>query len=406
MKAAIFTNEFPPHIYGGAGVHVDYLTRELAKQIEVEVHCFGDQRVKDGNLTVIGHGHADGIELADARFEKAIDAIDRDLRMACNIKGADIVHCHTWYSHFAGLLARNLYAVPMVLTTHSFEPSRPWKEEQLGGAYRVSSWVERTAMVESDGVIAVSEGMKRDACRLFGIDAGKVTVIHNGIDLDEYRPKPSAGALKKYGIDPALPYVLFVGRITRQKGIIHLVRAIEHLRKDAAIVLCAGAPDTPQISAEMRQAVDLAKKKHGKVLWIEQMVEKKDVIELYSHAAVFCCPSVYEPFGIINLEAMACETPVVASAVGGIPEIIVPGETGFLISYDKASEETGEPRDPAKFSRALAEKINELLADEPKRTAFAKAGRRRVEEKFSWKAIAESTISYYERIIRESGKKR
>ena len=406
MKVVFFTNEFAPNIYGGAGVHVDYLTKELAKHVDVEVHCFGDQHLTEGRLSAFGCKAADGIEYADPRFSKAIDAMERNLRMASNIKGADIVHCHTWYAHFAGVVARQLYGVPMVLTTHSFEPSRPWKAEQLGRAYHLSSWIERTAMNESDGIIAVSKGMKDDACRYFGVDPAKVDVIYNGIDLDEYRKKPGRDALAKYKIDPSSPFVLFVGRITRQKGIIHLVRAIEHISKDVQIVLCAGAPDTPEIAQEMRAAVEEAKRHHPRVLWIEEMVPKKDVIELYSEASVFCCPSVYEPFGIINLEAMACETPVVASAVGGIPEILIDGETGYLIPIDRVSADVSEPKDPAKFSRDLADKINHLFSDKGKCAAFSKAGRRRVEEVFSWRAIADTTLDYYKKVIEKAKKQR
>lgn len=405
MKAVFFTNEFPPYVYGGAGVHVDYLTRELAKHIDVEVHCFGDQQIFEKHLAVASCPPMDEIECADPRFEKVLDAIWRNLRMTSNIKNADIIHCHTWYSHFAGLLARQLYGVPMVLTTHSFEPSRPWKEEQLGRAYRLSSWIERMAMEQCDGIIAVSEGMKSDACRFFKVNSSKITTIHNGIDLDEYCSKTSYEALTKYGIDPKVPYVLFVGRITRQKGIIHLVRAIEHIKKDAAIVLCAGAPDTPEISAEMRELVAQAKLKHENVIWIEEMVSKKDVIELYSHATVFCCPSVYEPFGIINLEAMACGTPVVASAVGGIPEIVVDGETGFLVPFKPISPTQSEPLEPELFSRNLAERINDLLIDHAKREAFAKAGRKRALQFFSWRTIAEATLSYYQRVIEQAKSK-
>jgi glycogen synthase len=399
MKAVFFTNEFPPHIYGGAGVHVDYLTKELSKLMDVEVHCFGDQDVKSKHLTALGHAKAPEVPCADKRFMKALDALYRNLEMAADLKGADIVHCHTWYSHFAGLLARELYQVPMVLTTHSFEPSRPWKAEQLGNAYRLSSWVERTAIEQCDGIIAVSEGMKRDALRYFKVPEKKIDVIYNGIDPDEYRFVDSTAALKKYNIDDKAPYVLFVGRITRQKGIIHLVRAIQHIDKSAQVVLCAGAPDTPEISREMREAVDAAKRVHPKVIWIEEMVQKKDVIELYGHARVFCCPSVYEPFGIINLEAMACETPVVASKVGGIPEIIVEGETGFLVPFESVSAENSEPRDPSRLSMDLASRINSLLKDEALCERLGKAGRRRVEDVFSWRAIANTTAKYYEKIV-------
>jgi len=406
MKVIFFTNEYPPNVYGGAGVHVDYLSRELAKHINVEVHCFGEQDVSEGNLTVRGHKPDVPFDFADPKFAKALDALLRNLVMASGLQDADIVHCHTWYSHFAGLLAKQLYQVPMVLSTHSFEPSRPWKVEQLGNAYHLSSWVERMAMEQSDGIIAVSEGMKRDALRFFNVPSDKIDVIYNGIDPDEYQFRDSIGALKKYGIDPALPYMLFVGRITRQKGIIHLVRAIEHIDRNVQIVLCAGAPDTEEIASEMRSAVEKAKKLHDRVIWIEEMVPKNDVIELYGHAAVFCCPSVYEPFGIINLEAMACETAVVASAVGGIPEIIVDGVTGYLVPYEPVSDSETEPKDPVKFSKNLATRVNELLADESKRTSFGKAGRKRVEDIFSWRAIAETTVSYYSKVISECGKRK
>lgn len=406
MKVVFFTNEYPPHIYGGAGVHVDYLTRELSRHIDVEVHCFGDQSLNAKGLVARGHDPKIAFDYSDPKFAKAIDAMIRNLEMATCLKGADIVHCHTWYSHFAGLVARELYQVPMVLTTHSFEPSRPWKAEQLGNAYHLSIWVERMAMEGSDGIIAVSNGMKKDALRFFDIPADKIEVIYNGIDPEEYRYKDTVGALKKYGVDTEIPYVLFVGRITRQKGIIHLVRAIEHIGRDAQVVLCAGAPDTPEIASEMRSAVATAKKAHGRVIWVEEMVPKKDVIELYGHAAVFCCPSVYEPFGIINLEAMACETAVVASKVGGIPEIIVDGKTGWLVPYKPTSDLDTEPRDPAGFSRDMAGRINELLSDPAKCDAMGVAGRQRVEDVFSWRAIAEKTVDYYKRLVSHQRVKR
>lgn len=404
MKVVFFTNEYPPNVYGGAGVHVDYLSRELARHVDVEVHCFGNQIEDMKGLIVRGHESGVLPECSDPKFEKVIDALTRNLAMASCLKGADIVHCHTWYSHFAGLIARQLYQIPMVLSTHSFEPSRPWKVEQLGSAYHLSSWIEKMAMEQSDGIIAVSEGMKRDALRFFDVPAEKIEVIYNGIDPDEYRYVDSVDALKKYDVDPSVPYVLFVGRITRQKGIIHLVRAIEHIDRNAQIVLCAGVPDTPEIASEMRSAVEKAKRANDNVIWIEEMVPKKDVIELYGHAAVFCCPSVYEPFGIINLEAMACETAVVASGVGGIPEILVDGVTGYLVSYERVSESDTEPKDPAGFSRALAEKINLLLSDEGRRTSFGKAGRKRVEDVFSWRAIAKTTADYYKRVVGIKGR--
>ncbi|MBF0104597.1 MAG: glycosyltransferase [Deltaproteobacteria bacterium] len=429
MKVVFFTNEFPPNIYGGAGVHVDYLTRELSRFMDVEVHCFGDQNLGGNRLTATGHAPDKNIVCGDPRFLKAVGALSTNLRMVGNLKDADIVHCHTWYTHFAGLVARQLYQIPMVLTTHSFEPSRPWKVEQLGNAYHLSSWVERMAMEQSDGIIAVSQGMKKDALKymnskvdgarvhssqnegmqpresqvsnLFNIDASKIEVIYNGIDLDEYRPASSKEALKKYSIDIDIPYVLFVGRITRQKGIIHLVHAVRHISKNTQIVLCAGAPDTQDIAKEMHAAVNEAKKYHDKIIWIEEMVPKKEVIQLYTHAAVFCCPSVYEPFGIINLEAMACETAVVASAVGGIPEIIVPGQTGVLVPFEARSDVDPEPRDPAQYALQLAIEINQLLADPAKRHTFEKAARKRVEAVFGWQAIAKATYEYYQRVVKK-----
>jgi glycogen synthase len=394
MKAAIFTNEYPPNVYGGAGVHVDYLTREMAKLADIDVHCFGNHPNTGGKgrITVTAHKPCKEISYSDSRFVKAIEALSVNLSQAANLKGVDIVHCHTWYSHFAGLVARQIYQVPMILTTHSLEPSRPWKAEQLGNAYNLSSWIEHMAIKQCEGIIAVSKQMKSDVIKMFDVDDKKITIIHNGIDLDEYKPDTKNNAAReKYGVALNKPYVLFVGRITRQKGIIHLVNAIRYINKETQIVLCAGAPDTPEIANEMKACVTEAKKSHERVIWIEEMVGKKEVIELYSNATVFCCPSIYEPFGIINLEAMACGTPVVASAVGGIPEVVLDGETGFLVELD--------PNDTEKFSRGLAEKINKLLADQEIRQKFAKAGRKRVEEYFSWSSIAKKTISYYEEMI-------
>jgi glycogen synthase len=400
VKVLFLTNEYPPHIYGGAGVHVGYLSRELAKTMPVEVRCFGDQRLEEGSLKVIG------FELNTSNFtcpnplRSAFGAVRRCTDFNTTNIDADLVHCHTWYSHFGGILAKKNYGIPLVVTVHSLEPLRPWKREQLGGGYDFSLWVEKTALEMADAVIAVSSETRRDIERLFNVDPGRLHVIHNGIDLGEYRKIDSSGALKRYGIDPGKPYLLFIGRITRQKGVRHLVRAIQFMDRDFQIVLCAAAPDTPEIAEEMKAAVADAKTQRAGIIWIDQMVDQKSACELYSHAAVFVCPSIYEPFGIINLEAMACETAVVASAVGGIKEVVVDGQTGFLVPLDQMKKSPFEPTNPDKFARDLAGRINQLMAHPDLREKFGKAGRKRVEEKFSWPAIAEETKALYETLKR------
>ncbi len=396
MKVLFLTNEYPPHIYGGAGVHVGYLTRELAKAMPVEVRCFGDQRFEKGNLKVTGFELDTSGFTCPEPLKSAFGAVRRCTDFNTTNIDADIVHCHTWYSHFGGILAKQNYGIPLVITVHSLEPLRPWKREQLGGGYDFSLWIEKTALEMADAIIAVSSETKRDIERLFDVDPARVHVIHNGIDLKEYYKVDSTDALKRYGIDPNKPYLLFVGRITRQKGIIYLVRAIQYMDPHFQIVLCAGAPDTPAIATEMKDAVENATKKRSDVIWIAEMIDRNAVTELYSHAAMFCCPSIYEPFGIINLEAMACETAVVASAVGGIKEVVVDGETGFLVLLEQMKESPFEPLDPAKFSRDLAAKINQLMGDITLREKFGKAGRKRAEEKFSWSAIAQKTKALYE----------
>jgi glycogen synthase len=312
---------------------------------------------------------------------------------------SDLVHCHTWYSHFGGILAKKNYGLPLVITVHSLEPLRPWKREQLAGGYDFSLWVEKTALEMADAIIAVSGATKHDIERLFKVDPARVHVIHNGIDLNQYRKVDSTGALKRYGIDPTKPYLLFVGRITRQKGFQHLVRAIQFMDRDFQIVLCAAAPDTPQLGEEMRIAVERAESQRPGIIWINEMVDQRTACELYSQAAVFVCPSIYEPFGIINLEAMACETAVVASAVGGIKEVVVDGETGFLVPLEQMEESPFEAINPEKFARDLAERVNELMKDAELRERFGKAGRKRVEENFSWAAIAEKTKALYASLL-------
>jgi glycogen synthase len=400
VKVALLTNEYPPHIYGGAGVHVDYLSRELAKTIDVDVRCFGDQCFERGRLKVTGFEVAAATEFTCPKpLQSVFGAVRRCTDFNTTNIDADLVHCHTWYSHFGGILAKLNYAIPLVITVHSLEPMRPWKREQLAGGYDFSVWVEKTALEMADAIIAVSNETKIDIERLFDVDPTRVHVVHNGIDLDEYRKVDSTAALKKHGIDPKKPYLLFVGRIARQKGIIHLVHAIQFMDRDFQIVLCAGAPDTPEIAEEMKDAVARAKTKRPDIIWVEEMVDRKTVIELYSHAAVFCCPSIYEPFGIINLEAMACETPVVASAVGGIKEVVVDGETGFLVPLEQMKESPFEPTNPEKFARDLAARINQLMKDRHLREKFGQAGRKRAKEKFSWSAIAEKTKALYKTLL-------
>ena len=405
MRVGIMTREYPPNVYGGAGVHVEYLSRELARLIEVEVHCWGQQNSDQGNLHVRGDQPWPVIaERTEEKFRTALETFSLNLLQMTTLSAIDIVHTHTWYVSMAGFLAKKLYKVPFVLTTHSLEPLRAWKSEQLGSGYAMSSWMERTAILDADAVIAVSQGTRKDILRAYpDIDPSRIHVIYNGIDLDEYRQVHANDALARYGVDTRRPYVLFVGRITRQKGVTHLVDAIPHLPPDTQVVLCAGAPDTPEIAAEMRAKIDRAKTDHPHIIWIEKMLTKPEAIQLYSHAAVFCCPSVYEPFGIINLEAMACRAPVVASATGGILEVVVDGETGYLVPFEQ-DPVTSFPLQPEKFSRDLAAKITELLGDPARAKRFGEAGRKRVEQTFSWTAIATQTFELYKELLGSRGR--
>ena len=403
MKTLFLTNEYPPTIYGGAGVHVDYLSRELAKLMDVEVRCYSDQlretRLELPKLKATGYGIVSSSWSAPKPLQSVFAALQRGVDWNAAGIDADVVHLHTWYTHFAGIVAKLCYGIPMVLTVHSLEPLRPWKREQLHGGYDFSLWIEKTAIEMADAVIAVSQETKADILRLFDARSERVRVIYNGIDLTEYRPVRSLTALEKYGVDPRTPYILFVGRITRQKGIVHLVRAIQHLTPGIQVVLCAGAPDTPEIGAEMKAAVDQAQARHGNVVWIDRMVTNPEKIELYSHATAFCCPSIYEPFGIINLEAMACETAVVASAVGGIKEVVVPGETGLLVPLEQMTESPFEATDPERYARDLADAINTIMADPVRAAEMGKAGRKRAEELFSWSAIARQVHALYAELI-------
>ena len=430
MRVGLMTREYPPEVYGGAGVHVEYLSRELARRIEVEVHCWGAQRLDAGNLHVRGEEPPPEVSAGcDAKFTAAVDALALSLSQMKELGKIDIVHTHTWYAAMAGFLAKKLYGIPFVMTTHSLEPLRAWKEEQLGSGYAMSSWMERTAILDADAIIAVSNGTKTDILRAYPeVDASRVHVIYNGIDLKQYRYTPQTDALTKYGVDHAKPYVLFVGRITRQKGVKHLVNAVRFLAPGTQVVLCAGAPDTPEMEQEMRAKVEALRretpgsKRAGheqmtrdggraiatgdptgtghNVVWIEQMVTKEEAIQLYSHCAVFCCPSVYEPFGIINLEAMACGAPVVASAVGGILEVVVDGVTGRLVPFD-ADPVTGFPLDADRFSRDLAARIAELMANPSLCAQMGAAGRKRVEETFDWEAIAAQTVELYRGLLQQ-----
>ena len=400
MKALFFTREFPPYVYGGAGVHVEYLAAELAKLMEVEVRAFGDQDVATQNLSVKGFPFDNpDFDNADNKLKAVFKTLSTGLLMNSDPIDADIVHCHTWYAHFAGIMAKLCYGTPLVITTHSLEPLRPWKREQLGRGYDASSWIEKTAIEMADVLIAVSEETKEDVLKHFDVDENKVEVVYNGIDLEQYVVVNETSVLDEYNIDKNKPYVLFVGRITRQKGIIHLVNAIKYLDKDTQVVLCAGAPDTPEIGKEMEDAVKEASKTRDNIIWIDKMLDKKDVIQLYSHADVFCCPSIYEPFGIINIEAMACETAVVASAVGGIKEVVVEGETGLLIQLEQQKSAPFEPVNPDQFSRDLAAGVNKVINDKELQLKMAKNGRKRVEEFFDWRAIAKQTEAIYKTLI-------
>ena len=396
MKALFYTREFPPYVYGGAGVHVEYLADELSKLMNIEVRCFGDQDSKEGSLSVKGFPYDNAtFENADDKLKAVFKTLSTGLHMNADVIDADVIHCHTWYAHFAGIIAKLCYGIPLVITTHSLEPLRPWKREQLGRGYDASSWIEKTAIEMADALIAVSEETKEDVLKHFNVDEKKVKVIYNGINLQQYITTSESSTLDEYGIDKTKPYVLFVGRITRQKGIIHLVNAIKYIDPDTQIVLCAGAPDTKEIGQEMEDAVNEVQKTRNNVIWIDKMVTQEEIIQLYSHADVFCCPSIYEPFGIINIEAMACNTAVVASAVGGIKEVVVHEETGILVPVEQQTEAPFEPVDPDKFAKDLADGVNKVINDKDLRESMAKKGRKRVEDYFDWISIAKQTEELY-----------
>ncbi|EWM64640.1 glycogen synthase [Micromonospora sp. D75] len=389
MRVDLLTREYPPEVYGGAGVHVEYLARELRRLADVRVHCFGAPRDEPGVTA-----YAEPAALAGANA--ALRVMGVDLEMAAGTAGTDVVHSHTWYANLAGHTAKLLHGVPHVVTAHSLEPLRPWKAEQLGGGYALSSWCERTAFEAADAIIAVSAGMRRDVLTAYpAVNPDRVRVVYNGIDTAQYAPDRNTDVLDRLGIDPSRPSVVYVGRITKQKGLPYLLRAARELPADVQLVLLAGAPDTPEIGAEVEElAAELRAKRSG-VVWVAAMLPKHEVIQVLTHATIFVCPSVYEPMGIVNLEAMACETAVVATATGGIPEVVADGETGLLVPIEQAGDGSGTPLDPERFVADLAARMNELLADPERIAAFGAAGRRRAVEHFSWDAIARQTLEVY-----------
>jgi alpha-maltose-1-phosphate synthase len=400
MQVLLLTNEYPPNVYGGAGVHVEYLSRELAKLIKVDVRSFGNQDHQSGNLSVMGYGYDPApFAACDPGLKSPLSALNRCIYFAGKPANAQIVHCHTWYTLFGGILAKIGYGLPLVITAHSLEPLRPWKRDQIGTGYDISCWLEKVALEMADAIIAVSQGMKADILKLFAVPEEKIKTVYNGIDTEEYKPIHSKESLVKYGINPDIPYLLFVGRITRQKGIIHLINASHKMNQNVQMVFAAGQPDTPEIAEEMQTKIKEIQK-HRKVVWIQEWIKTHEKIELYSNASVFCCPSVYEPFGIINLEAMACGTPVVASAVGGIVEIVQHGETGLLVPVELDRATPFEPVDDEVFARDLAENLDRVLASEELQKSMGEAGRKRAETVFSWKAIARKTLEVYRSLVR------
>jgi starch synthase len=394
---ALLTREYPPDVYGGAGVHVEYMARELACRAEVTVHCWGAERPGSDDPSVVAYRPWEALA-GEPAYAAALQALSIDLAMAAGVAGADLVHSHTWYANLGGHLAKLVHDVPHVATVHSLEPMRPWKREQLGGGYALSSFAERTALEAADAIVAVSREHLREIIACYpALDPARATVIYNGIDTEEYRSDPAVDVLERHAIDPSRPSVVFVGRITRQKGLTHLLDAALELDPGAQLVLCAGAPDTPELAAEIEAKVERVRAARGGVVWIEQMLPKPEVIQILSHATVFACPSIYEPMGIVNLEAMACEAAVVATAVGGIPEVVEDGVTGLLVPYEAGRG--GEPVDPAVLARDLASRVNELVADPARARAMGLAGRARAVDRFGWDVAAAETMRLYERLL-------
>ncbi|MER5978172.1 glycogen synthase [Streptomyces sp. NPDC001857] len=399
MRVGLLTREYPPDVYGGAGVHVEFLARELRELVDLDVHCWGEGSAKDKAAGVRRHRPWSALDGAN----DALRTFSVDLAMAAALEGRELVHSHTWYANLAGHLAQQLHGVPHVVTAHSLEPLRPWKAEQLGGGYALSGWAERTAVEAADAVIAVSGAMRDDILGCYpALDPERVHVVHNGIDTALYRPDNGTDALSRIGLDPDRPFVLFVGRITRQKGVPHLLRAARRIDPAAQVVLCAGAPDTPEIDSEFRELFEELSRSRDGVHWIPRMLPRPDVIQLLTHAAVFVCPSVYEPLGIVNLEAMACGTPVVASRVGGIPEVVEDGVTGVLIPPDGVDAVHGAADGGASFEAGLVAALDAVLGDPGRARRMGEAGRVRAVEQFGWDAVARRTVRLYEEILKQS----
>ena len=395
-RVALLTREYPPDVYGGAGVHVEYLSRELRELVDLTVHCFGADRDDPGVVA-----HTPWPELAgSALYTPALQTLSVDLAMTAAVDGAELVHTHTWYANLAGHLAKLVHGIPHVATVHSLEPLRPWKAEQLGGGYALSSWCEKTSLEAADAVIAVSAEHRRDLLGCYpAVDPGRVSVIGNGIDTEEYQPDPSTDLVEAHGVDPSQPSAVFVGRITRQKGLTHLLDAAPLIDPGAQLVLCAGAADTPELAAEIEEKLERVRGVRGNVVWIEEMLPKRDVIQLLTHATVFVCPSIYEPLGIVNLEAMACGTAVVATATGGIPEVVQDGVTGLLVPFDPVDDPSRTPRDPERFAREIADRVNRLLADPDEARRMGAAGRERAVGEFSWSTVAQRVHELYVNLL-------
>jgi starch synthase len=392
MRIDLISKEYPPAIYGGAGVHVAELVQVLRKTIEVQVRCFGEDRDEKDTKA---YSHADNFNHDNA----AVQTLDTDLAMVADVAGADLVHSHTWYANFAGHVASKLHGIPHLITAHSLEPLRPWKEEQLGGGYALSSWIEKSAYEGAARIIAVSDGMRKDILRAYpDLDPNKVTVVHNGIDLQAFQSASNPELVRSLGIDPDQRSVLFVGRITQQKGLPYLLKAARELPEDVQLVLCAGAPDTKEIQTLVTDLVDELKKVRSNVIWVEKHLSREELIAVLSAATVFACPSIYEPLGIVNLEAMACGIPVVATATGGIPEVVAHGETGLLVPIEQLQDGSGKPLDEAKFVADFASALNQML-ENPCIKEYGAAGRTRVENHFSWDAVAQDTIRVYQEAI-------